>query len=174
MKKSKKLLILTGVAICFIFAVSVFFLKQEAKDVVAAYAAETTYERVEAGEFHEVVLGAGFDVLLVGWAEFAVSLETDHPARPTMTNKNGVLYFSVSDTAALNEPVGLNIRVTDIQRIKSVKSTTVHLEDLEVDSLSVLLEDSQSLRIVDCKIEHLQLETAEGLTITSIQNKEKM
>ena len=152
MKTSKKLLIIVGSAFIVLFALALVFLKQEAKEVVAAYAEKSSLKRVETGEFHSIVLEPGFDAFVVGWLEPAVSLETEHPANPVMTNRDGVLYFSVQDTTQLEEPIELSIRVSDIKRIKSAKGTNLDLHELDIDSLSVQLVDSQSLDMVDCKI----------------------
>ncbi|WP_421879177.1 hypothetical protein [Marinoscillum sp.] len=174
MKQSKKLLIITGGTLVVLFLVAIVLLKQEAKEVVARYAANSDYERLETGEFHSMVVGPGFDVLVVGWLERSVSMETNHPAKPTMTNVDGILHFNVTDTTIMDDLVGLTVRVQDIKSITSVGNTALQIADVETDSLSVKLKDMKLLELNSNKISHMKLETAEGLTIVSTQKEDGM
>ncbi len=176
MKMSNKLLIGVSILLILLFTTALVLLKGEAKRVVKQYSLQTGLNRIETGAFHSVEIGPGYDVSVIGWASTAVSWDTSAKVKTKLENIDGTLRFSIEPDTTINqnELVELNIRVENIQSIKSMKGSKLSLIALSSDSLSVTLEDSQSLEMINCNIKYLEITDKDGLTITSTQSEDMM
>lgn len=84
----------------------------------------------------------------------------DNGGTPSIKNIDGTLIFTKSpDSANGNSRARARINITGIRSIKAAKGTTVELIDVETDSLSVVLENSQSFSGINNTIKHLSFKT---------------
>ncbi|HCX23802.1 MAG: hypothetical protein CMB80_34300 [Flammeovirgaceae bacterium] len=176
MRRSNKILIGASIVIVVLLVVSLVFLKKEAKRVVRQYSMQTGLTRVDVGEFHSVTFGPGFDVSIVGWLVPAVSVDNSLKIKTKVENIDGTLHFSLErdSTDSSNQLVDLIIRVNDIESIKSLGGSKLRMVAVGADSVSVMLADSKSLDMVNCKIDYLEVTTSDGLTMTSTQIEDGM
>ncbi|MEQ8472038.1 MAG: DUF2807 domain-containing protein [Marinoscillum sp.] len=167
MKQSKKVLSGVGIAILVMFLISVFFLKQEAKLVVANYQAESNFRTHEVGTFDRIVFGSGWDVIISGMGGEFVSIQHNDTNNPKVRNDNGTLYFEMTRDSSRTAPVSVNIRAENIEYIKAASGTNIHLVSLEIDSLSVEVEDHQSLATTNCAFGYFTITSEDGIVFES-------
>ncbi len=82
--------------------------------------------------------------------------------KPTLENVDGTLYFHAERTNRPETTEGLRARITvlSLREIKAVRGTEIRLENFEIDSLHIILEDGGSFTGVESKIEHVSFQTS--------------
>lgn len=144
-----------------VFIVSLIILRKEASDTVVRYRLETGFEPVEVGEFDHLEFGPGWEVTVTRGLSTAVSMLVDKYATPTIESKGDTLVFGISsDSLTVNHSNKVRITVEYLRSIKAAKDTSIELVDLDLDSLSVMLENTESFSGINTNIKHLFLYTS--------------
>lgn len=167
MKNSKKIFIMVGLTIFATFLICVYFLKQEAIQVVANYQKENGFRNHTVGEYQKVVFGSGWEVSVSGIIGEFVSIQHNDANNPRVNNVDGTLYFDMTYDTINADMVRVNIRTDNLNHIKAAKGTSIHLVELEVDSLIVEVENQQSIATTDCAIGYLKIISDNGVVFTS-------
>lgn len=163
MKRSVKLLVIFGVVLLAAFILLLYLARIEADRTVAQYRRDRNLKVIETSKFENLVFGPGMNINVIGTLGTSISVQEIGGVAPEMRNADGTLYFEVKDYRG-GPLYDVNVRLMDIKSIKASRGSLVYLFDLDIDSLSVELPDRRSLTISDCKIQHMVVHTADGLT----------
>lgn len=144
-----------------LFIISLFVLRGDMEEVVRRYQLETGFKPVEVGgPFDKLEFGPEWTVTINRGLDNNVSVMQDNGGTPSIKNIDGTLIFTKSpDSSNANSRARARINLTRLQSIKAAKGTAIELVDVQTDSLSVLLENSQSFSGINNKIKHLSFKT---------------
>lgn len=160
MKTSKKLLIILAGAFMSLFIISLFVLRGDMEEVVHRYQLETGFRPVKVGPFDKLEFGPEWTVTINRGLDNTVSVMQDNGGIPSVKNIDGTLIFTKNpDSLNADGRARARIFLTKLESIKAAKGTEIELIAVETDSLSVVLENSQSFSGLNNTIKHLSFKT---------------
>ena len=164
MKTSRKILIAVAGLILVTFFIAILLLRNDVQSLVQKDVLKYKYQSVNVNDFEKLYFSSHWIVRIRPGKTCKVESTAGENAflKPTMENINGTLYFKIDTTAAKENTDSIYVRITmpSLKEIKAVNGTTIQIENFQVDSLCVMLENGCVFKGINNTIKHTSFKTS--------------
>ncbi len=174
MKTSKKILLVSGIALLTSFTISLVLLREQAYRGLAQNEARDGYQTLFKKDIQKLKVGENWNVQIVQGAGYRVQLSENHIALKDFLKWNGsTLFLKPIPPALQNHDSPLRIMGDSFQQIEVAKGARVYMKNFKSDSLAVVLQDSSSFTGENTYFTHSHIKTNGNANLIFLEDKEE-
>jgi len=164
MKISHKLLIMVAGVLIALLVTGLVMLKQDVRTLMAQSGLENKFRAVPVEPFESLVFSSHWDVKIRQGRGHKVELAVNgrDEEASVLEHKGGTLYFNSGSLLNNNASANLQARITVpyLHQIRSVGDTRINIENFDLDSLTINIDDGGGFMGKNNQIENLSFTTS--------------